>query len=665
MDNPVCALSRKRLKTALSASLLALSFGLLTGCGGGGGGSSSGSGSAGGISTSPPPSDTALMTLTGDTSAVPGDSVGIVASFSKQGFQRFEWEQLSGPAVPLPGDGTAGISFDVPASGNYSFRLTATNIDGSTVAETFDLSVAGTSGSTQVQFRADRAVSEGAEFSLRLNATKYVGTVNDWSFSQVSGPAATLQVDDSEQPVVFVTAPNVNVDTVLTFEAALETTEGTFTDLVYVVVQDRPAVTSEYFCAGSGQYCASDSPLNNVYTYRADSPFRERLASCVFSNQLDDNNLCTLTELPLIGLRSSAPSVDLIMEHVLVSHDWMGERFETFLRSLDPYSDFANMLRATTAVVISSEIRPSFYWSLTGAIYLDPDSLWLTAEERDVINEQPDFRSGFGSTLNFVTPWRYVKNNNYAFTGYAISQRYSRSLLEIEADLGSLLYHELAHANDVMPQSKLNSGLDQSDIFFNQAQSGVVVNETVSAINPLQSAELFALADVRYRGAEASAQQQAYTPADIAGFFFPDSASDFYAYSTDYEDLAMLFEETMMSLRYQIQRDIAVTNKPVNPTSADSYIVSQGQRNRVGSDLLRPRASTAVQHLLPEAWAAADEHLKQLTPIALCSGEGWGQNLNPTCGSNSGLLRFTAPLPSSAVPMPELNPRHQHPPMWY
>ncbi|WP_295801799.1 hypothetical protein [uncultured Microbulbifer sp.] len=659
MANPSRGLSRSTIKT----SLLALSLGLLTACGGGGGGS--GSSDPVDIVDPLPPSGDGPMTLSGDTSAMAGDSVGIVASFSEQGYQRFAWEQLSGPSVELPGNGTAGVSFDVPSSGNYSFRLTATDGEGNTLSDTFDLSVASNSVSTQVQFRADRAVSEGAEFSLRLNATKYVGTVNGWHFSQLSGPAATLEEDDSGQPVVFVTAPDVDGDTVLTFEATLETTAGNFSDIAYVVVQDRAQVTSEYFCDGDGEYCATDSPLNNMYSYRADSPYRDDLADCVFSNQLDDNNLCTLGRLPVIGMRSSAPSVDLIMQHVLVSHDWMGERFETFLNNLDPHSDFANLLRATTAVVISSDIRPSFYWSLTGAIYLDPDSLWLTAEERDVINEQPDYRAGFGSALNFVTPWRYVKNNNYVFDSYAVSQRYGRSLQDLEADLGSLLYHELAHANDVMPQSKLNSGLDSSDIFFNQAHSGAAVNESVSTINPLQSAELFALADVRYRGMEATAVQRAYTPEDIAGFFFPDSASDFYAYSTDYEDLAMLFEETMMSLRYGIQRDVAVTNKPANPTSADDYIVSQGQRNRIGSSLLRPRASSAVQGLLPEAWAEADAHLQQLNPMLMCAGEGWGQNLNPACEGNSGLLRFAAPLPSKAIPMPNEKPRHQHPPMWY
>ncbi|WP_051687141.1 hypothetical protein [Microbulbifer sp. HZ11] len=650
-----------RALRVFSASLLALS---VTACGGGGGGSdrgdSAGTNTGGGVPIAPAP---VQLTLAGDSSASQGDSVGVVASLSEQGYNRFEWEQLSGPDVmPLAGNGTAGISFDAVFSGEYSFRLTASNPEGDSLQDTFNISVAPSSASTRVQFRADRAVSEGAEFSLRLNASHVSGSVESWHFEQLAGPQADLVEDDSGQPVVFVTAPRVSGDQVITLRATLETTAGSFSDTAYVVVQDRPEANSDYFCDGDGEYCAKSVPLNPVYSYRADSPYRDVLKDCVYSNQLNDSNLCTLRTLPPIGLISSAPTVDQIMDHVLVSHDWMGERFERFLTQLDNHGDFARLLRSVTAVVISSDVRPSFYWSLTGAIYLDPDSLWLSPEERDVINEQPDYRSGFSSALNFVTPWRYVKNNNYVFTYYEVKDRHSRDFYELEADLGSLLYHELAHAADAMSPAKLNSGLDRDDIFFNQAQSASFVNKSVTAVNPMYSPELYALAEVRYRGAEASDTQREYTPADIAGFFFPDSANDFYSYSSPWEDTAMLFEETMMSLRYGIERDIAVTNRPVSPMSADDYVVSHGQRGRIASERIRPRASTAVQGLLPEAWAEADAHLKSMLPMALCAGEGWGQNLTPACEGESGLLRFAAPMPSQRIPMPVEHPRSFIPP---
>ena len=73
-----------------------------------------------------------------------------------------------------------------------------------------------------------------------------------------------------------------------------------------------------------------------------------------------------------------------------------GQRFKEFLETMDPHGDFKNLLRATTAIVISYDVRPSYYWVVTGAIHLDPDNLWLTPDERDTINQAPDYRASFG-----------------------------------------------------------------------------------------------------------------------------------------------------------------------------------------------------------------------------------------------------------------------------
>ncbi len=141
------------------------------------------------------------------------------------------------------------------------------------------------------------------------------------------------------------------------------------------------------------------------------------------------------------------------MNRVLVSHDWMGRNFEAFLDQMDTHGDFATLLQSVTAVVISYDVRPSFYWVVTGAIYLDPEDLWLTATERDSINEAPDYRAGFGNELQFLIPWRYVKDNDYASVYRDRSQRSNRPISELTTDLSSLLYHELAHANDFFPRS--------------------------------------------------------------------------------------------------------------------------------------------------------------------------------------------------------------------
>ena len=135
-------------------------------------------------------------------------------------------------------------------------------------------------------------------------------------------------------------------------------------------------------------------------------------------------DVCTFEDTSDCTDNDALPTVDDIMKKVIVSHDWMGSQFEKFLQDYDEFDDFKNLLRAVTAVVISYDIRPSFYNPTTGAIYLDPDDLWETPAQRDTINSAPDYRSGFGSELQFEMPWRYVKDNDYAYFYYPSRYRY-------------------------------------------------------------------------------------------------------------------------------------------------------------------------------------------------------------------------------------------------
>ncbi|EKE76176.1 hypothetical protein [Gallaecimonas xiamenensis] len=620
-------------------------------------------GSSGSDDISNPIPPTTELTLTGDSSAQTGDAVGIVATLPAGSYRSFQWTQTAGPTVPLLADKTTGVGFDAVEAGNYRFSFTATLTNGNTLSKDFSLDVSSDTAA-KAQMRLDRSVSEGAEFSLRLNATG-ISSVSGWSFRQLSGPSASLQTSQSS-PVLFVTAPKVSSDAVMVFEGSVETNVGTLKDRVYVAVQDRPEVTSPYFCAEDGESCATSTPRTRVYAYQGSSPYASRLADCVYSNQLDDSDLCTINNLPPIGLNNQEPTVNQIMDRVLVSHDWMGERFKTFLTSLDPNSDFKHLLRATTAIVIAHDIRPSFYWALTGAIYLDPDSLWLTPAERDMINEQPDFRAGFGSELQFLVPWRYVKDNDYAFSSTDPQARQSRTLAELEADLGSLLYHELTHANDFMSQTKLALGLNGNSIFVDAALASPVLSTQLSTTSPLLSAEMAELAQVSFFGETASAAQRAYQPGDVSGFFFPDRANDFYNYASTREDLAMLFEETMMKLRYGIDRDVAVTSLPSNPSSANDYIVDRGQRNRIAVSQVRSRALTAVQGVLPDAYSQAQAMLNTLTPLEFCAGKGWVDNLDPANCAGAAAFSVSAQSLAEAprsAPLPSNQRRSVMPPL--
>jgi len=124
---------------------------------------------------------------------------------------------------------------------------------------------------------------------------------------------------------------------------------------------------------------------------------------------------------------------------------------------------------------------------------------------------------------------------------------------------------------------------------------------------PLNSQLWRDLADVLYKGDAATIAQRNMTAAQVGLEFESDGASDDYAYTEGWEDLAMLFEEVMMRHYYGIDREVAYTNMPTGSDAeyCDFYIVGWGARNRVGDPLVKSRAEFGLQLLLNTADVSA------------------------------------------------------------
>ncbi|GGZ34168.1 hypothetical protein C8J23_11992 [Shewanella chilikensis] len=520
----------------------------------------------------------------------------------------FQWQQLSGPSVDIAINDSPVLAFVPPQSGDYRFQLNVSGNDLS-LQETVSLTVAVENG---LNIRQDHQVVEGNNVSVRLDRVNGAAANNiNWCIA--AGPDLNLDLSNLERPL-FV-APEVSQDTGVILRASANVNGEILSDEVSILITDEAQITSEYF----------DAPVARTHAYRRNSPYADVLKRCTYSNQL---SACQLNTLPLIGQGAGGISdKEVIMDRVLVSHDWMGRNFEAFIEQMDTHGDFATLLQSVTAVVISYDIRPSFYWVVTGAIYLDPEDLWLTATERDSINEAPDYRAGFGNELQFLIPWRYVKDNDYASLYRERSQRSNRPISELTTDLSSLLYHELAHANDFFPRSVHSSleGPTLLDDFYRRTTQKALISDQLSNAYPLNSTEMSALASVSFMGETATATQKAYSPGDVSSFFSADRANDFYNYSTSREDAAMLFEEAMMSYRLGVQRDVAVTDKPVTVT-ANSIIVDWGQRGRIGAIELRNRTSLVLNEMMPEL--NNQLLLDSLpAPLQMQPGLSWAANL--------------------------------------
>ncbi|MGI2152485.1 hypothetical protein ACROAK_06320 [Shewanella oncorhynchi] len=543
---------------------------------------------------------------------VAGQSSTIIANILNRDSQdlTFRWQQIDGPNIVLVSQNSPVLAFDTPTAGGYRFSL---HVTGSNLDVTGEIGINVDPASTGVlNVRQDHQVVEGNNVSLRLGQQSELSAANI-SWCVASGPDLMVDVSDPFRPLF--TAPTVTQDTITRLKVNANVNGNQLSDDVFVLTTSAPAISSPYF----------DTPVARTHAYRPDSPYANVLANCVYSNQLNDS--CTINTLPLIGQTSSDLNRETILNRVQVSHDWMGDNFAAFLAQMDHNSDFARLLQSVTAVVISYDVRPSFYWVVTGAIYLDPNDLWLTPSQRDTINEAPDYRSNFGNDLNFVMPWRYVKDNQYASLGVPITVRANRTLAQINPDLASLLYHELAHANDFFPRSvhATLTGPRLLDDYSRRNANKSLISDQVSKTYPLTSTEMMGLANVSFLGAAASNVQKTYQASDVSTFFSTDIASDFYAYSSTREDTAMLFEEAMMSYRYQILRDVAVTNKPAILT-ADSLIIDWGQRGRIAQDSLENRAALVIDEMLPELnGISLVESLPE--PINMVQGQSWRQTL--------------------------------------
>ncbi|MEX0941875.1 MAG: hypothetical protein WD002_04955 [Pseudomonadales bacterium] len=337
---------------------------------------------------------------------------------------------------------------------------------------------------------------------------------------------------------------------------------------------------------------------------------------------LREDEACTLADLPLIGMTTQDPTIDDIMTRVVVTHDWMGTRFRELLNAWPP--EIRLMMRGVTAVVISSEIRPSFYTTRTGAIYLDPLSMALTTSERSVVSSDPDPRSDDIQQFKFLILWRYVRDSG---GGKQDLRAMPDSFEKVRLRTANLLFHELAHANDFFPPDQLEA-LDTTVPIYRAFSLPDIPSSRLSGTYPLTNEFMLSLARVAFHGQTPTVQQLALSADEVAMEFPVEDANDYYNYSTTREDLAMAFEEVMMLLTLSIDRDVGVVDFPPDPAHCDELTVSWGQRNRIADPDVGIRSRFVVDRILPEASAEIGALLAGLDgPAQMVAGDGWCHNI--------------------------------------
>ncbi len=362
--------------------------------------------------------------------------------------------------------------------------------------------------------------------------------------------------------------------------------------------------------------------LDGVYPYVRDSRYSNVLASCALIDSFTE--ACSLDVLPFLVQDASEPSVDDVMSRVLVTHDWMGERFETLLQSSD--DSLVRMFGSVTSILIGSTVRPSNYWGGTGGIQLDPVYLWMSVDEKLTVSLEEDFRSGFGNELQFKYFQARMQNGNLVRTTFDLVNDETRTLEEIRIPTLRLLYHELAHANDFLPRTAVpfldrsqipSAALDQLADFRLSAQ--------LVAGQPLNSSVLDGLAGVRFFGNDATDSEKTMTADVVGAEFANDGAAKFYSYSTIREDLATLVETAMMKAVFDIDVAAGFVDIPDDPDNAfcNDYLVGWGTRNRFSDPVVLSRAKTVLEGMF-----GSSEELDQF----IAAQQGNGDDMTPGNG---------------------------------
>lgn len=604
------------LKT-FSIFLLSLTLGA---CGGGSGGGNTSTPTP--LPTpAPPVSDIPTsLSIQGQETVQTSETIGLAAMLNgSSSSYTFEWTQTAGEPVPMLTAQSQVLSFDVPTHGDYSFSVNVNDANGSlSFQENFSFTA--TSDVAAATVRLDHAVSEEGKVSLRADALPG-SIISSITWQQVSGqtvPQGNFPETASEQNFLFFDAPTVSEDQLLQFRATMTLDNGENTsDDVYVLIKDVQQQGDGFFPGSADRVVTSE-----MFPYNPDSPYATALEACVYNNLV--NNSCSFSALPLIGQVTSNPTIEDVLDRVYVSHEWMGDRLKNYLENSAAAEDMLSLFRGVTAIIISYEVRPSFYWVATGAIYLDGANFWVTPEERDTLNDVPDFRSAFGQDLQFFMPWRYVRNNqSYLNRGsYSQADRGSRSFEDVEADITWLMYHELAHANDFFPPDRWASIPSSSDplSYFRLMPPD---SSAFESLFPLNSGELNSLAQVSFAGETATTAQTNTTALEATDLFSPDNAAMYYSFLNEREDYATLFERFMMAYRFGAEADTAVMQVASNNPQ---FLVTWGQRSRINDIKLTSRTRHTVQNILPDL--DVDAIQPTLPPARLMRpGESWADNL--------------------------------------
>ncbi|HAH03659.1 hypothetical protein AB6D20_004370 [Vibrio splendidus] len=365
--------------------------------------------------------------------------------------------------------------------------------------------------------------------------------------------------------------------------------------------------------------------LASVSTYQTSSMSKD-IEEC--SKAFLVNSSCDLSVIKPLGVNQVNVTIEQIQERLVVSHQWMADSFIEALKEIND-QDLLNLFKPLNSIVISYDIRPSFYTTSTASMYIDPKYVWRNKSEWDSIHKQEDYRNGFQTEFKFDKAQRYVHEATNDYISYSNTytplRNESREANHIAPGLFRLLSHELAHANDFLQEHDLTQ-IPSYGYITNYIHPLKKLNHELIERDPLTSNLLKKAAQIAFQGESMTNEIRRLTGEVAGDAFEADKAAAFYSYSSPAEDVAMLFEAYMMYKKYRALSDVAFLSIPqIEDYSCNDWKVQWGQRSRLSDNDVQDRAVFVASGILGKSELTIRAELSSLpaAPEVLSVGQGW------------------------------------------
>lgn len=335
-----------------------------------------------------------------------------------------------------------------------------------------------------------------------------------------------------------------------------------------------------------------------AYAYVAGGPYPSELKDCA---SRDTNNACLLDELPMIYQDVKNPTVGDIMNRVLVTHDWMGLRFQQMLEQL-PREALKAFAPVTHIIVGGNGTRTTEYDAYGNVLTIAPKALWLTADEKLAVFEDTGGGSSTDEEDNFLFDFRfrYMKDDGYAMWTESLD---TREYYQMYARFQTSLFYSLAFANNVSYAAVIDdlptniSTVEVFDDYYAGFANELYNQPGVSS----GSSILYQLNDAYYDDNVAPTElQSSYLPDYVGSVFADDGMPVFFSYRNYSAEMSRLLQLGMMSYFSDMYIDIAFTNPEPDfeVLGCDDARIGWGVRNR----LANPAVATKTKFLMEQVF---------------------------------------------------------------